>query len=101
VGFRYPVTAAMNRRDSLKVIGAGVLASGPGPSPAPAAHRFPIVNASEHAWVIHDPRFAPDPRLSNCPGTIPDREYSREHLLSEMRTYGIDKVVISQSVTTA
>jgi predicted TIM-barrel fold metal-dependent hydrolase len=86
----------MNRRDYLKLTGAGALAgASPLPSPAAAANRTPIVNAAEHAWVIHDPRFAPDPRLSNCPGSIPDREYSREHLLAEMKTYGIDKVVIS------
>ncbi len=86
----------MNRRDYLKIAGAGALASASSlPTPAPAADRTPIVNAAEHVWVIHDPRFAPDARLSNCPNTTPDREYSREHLLAEMKTHGIDKVVIS------
>jgi len=86
----------MRRRDYLK-LPVGVLAQAglaqPGLSGPAAA--TPIVNGAEHAWVIHDPRFAPDPRLSNCPGSIPDTDYSREHLLAEMRTYGIDKCVIS------
>ena len=84
----------MNRRDYLKLTSASALA-GAVPNPAPAANRTPIVNAAEHAWVIHDPRFAPDPRLANCPNTIPNRDYSREHLLAEMETYEVDKVVIS------
>ena len=83
----------MNRRDALKLAGASLAA--PAASSAAAAGGSPIVNAAEHAWVIHDPRFAPDPRLSNCPNSIPDHDYSREHLLAEMRTHGIDKTVIS------
>lgn len=85
----------MRRRDYLKLTTA-TLAGSAAPLPAPAADAgYPIVNAAEHAWVIHDPRFAPDPRLSNCPNTAPDRDYSRETLLAEMKTYGVDKVVIS------
>jgi len=83
----------MNRREYLKLAGGAALAGGS--LSASAATRTQIVNAAEHAWVIHDPRFAPDPALSNCPNSIPNREYSREHLLAQMNTYGIDKVVIS------
>ncbi len=56
----------------------------------------PVVNAAEHAWVLHDPRFPVTKEMSSCPkGTPPEREYSGEHLLSEMRLYGIDRTVIS------
>lgn len=56
----------------------------------------PVVNAAEHAWVLNDPRFPITKELSSCPrGTPPDRDYSGEHLLSEMRLYGIDRTVIS------
>lgn len=85
----------MRRRDYLKLTATALGGTALPPSAQAAPARTPIVNAAEHAWVIHDPRFAPDPRLSNCPNSIPNREYSREHLLSAMRTYGIDKVVIS------
>ena len=60
------------------------------------AASYPIVNGAEHAWVLHDPRFKPDPCLSNCPGAKPDYEQSAEDLIEHMRTYGVDKVVISQ-----
>ncbi len=59
------------------------------------ATSYPIVNGAEHAWVLHDPRFKPDPRLSNCPGAKPNYEQSAEDLIEHMRTYGVDKVVIS------
>ena len=59
------------------------------------APRSPIVNGAEHAWVIDDPGFPIDPGLSNCPNNKPTRNYSLEHLLAQMRVYGIDKVVIS------
>ena len=55
----------------------------------------PIINAAEHAWVIHDPRFAIDPEVASCPGNLPDREQSAENLLADMRAYGVDRVVIS------
>lgn len=55
----------------------------------------PIINASEHAWVIDDPRFPIDPEISTCPSGKPDRNYSGEHLIAEMDVYGIDKTVIS------
>jgi predicted TIM-barrel fold metal-dependent hydrolase len=93
----------MTRRDSLK-LAAGALSGASAPAAAAAASapphppppaRPPVVNGAEHAWVIHDARFPVDPRYSNCPNSLPDREYSGEHLISEMRTYGIDKTVIS------
>ena len=59
------------------------------------AASYPIVNGAEHAWVLHDPRFKPDPRLSNCPNAKPNYEQSAEDLIEHMRTYGVDKVVIS------
>ena len=55
----------------------------------------PIINAAEHAWVLHDPRFAIDPDISTCPKSKPDCEQSAENLLADMKTYGVDKVVIS------
>jgi predicted TIM-barrel fold metal-dependent hydrolase len=55
----------------------------------------PIVNGAEHAWVIHDARFPIDPELATCPGNLPKHDYSAEYLLSEMRTYKVDHVVIS------
>lgn len=57
--------------------------------------RSTIVNAAEHAWVVHDPRFRIDLQVASCPNNPPKSEYSAEHLLGEMRLYGIDKVVIS------
>jgi len=62
---------------------------------ATAPDPAPIVNGAEHAWVINDPEFPINPSLSNCPGNKPTRNYSLEHLLAQMRVYGIDKVVIS------
>jgi L-fuconolactonase len=55
----------------------------------------PIVNGAEHAWVIHDPTYPIDLEVASCPNHPPKSEYSAEHILSEMRTYGVDKVVIS------
>jgi predicted TIM-barrel fold metal-dependent hydrolase len=60
-----------------------------------AADRSPVINAAEHVWVIHDRRFAPDRELATCPASLPNYEYSGEFLLSEMKTYGVDGVVIS------
>lgn len=64
-------------------------------SGAAAVCRPPVVNAAEHAWVIHDPRFPIDPGVATCPKNLPGYDYSAEFLLSEMRTYGVDHVVIS------
>lgn len=55
----------------------------------------PIVNGAEHAWVIHDPRFPIDLHIASCPSHPPKSEYSAEHIRSEMKIYGVDKVVIS------
>jgi predicted TIM-barrel fold metal-dependent hydrolase len=55
----------------------------------------PIINASEHAWVINDPNFPIVPEISVCPKGDPKSDYSGEHLLAEMKVHGIDKTVIS------
>ncbi len=55
----------------------------------------PVVNAAEHGWVVNDSRFPIDPEVASCPKNLPKHEYSAEYLLSQMRTYGVDKVVIS------
>tara|TARA_B100001123_G_scaffold242690_1_gene271331 strand:+ start:1462 stop:2436 length:975 start_codon:yes stop_codon:yes gene_type:complete len=55
-----------------------------------------IVNGAEHAWVLDNPRFPMNARYSNCPNSRPQRNYSRQHLLAEMKVHGVDKVVISQ-----
>jgi predicted TIM-barrel fold metal-dependent hydrolase len=75
----------MTRREW--VLSAGVAAAQP--------PRAPIVNGAEHAWVLHDKRFPIDSALATCPKNLPKYEYSAEHILSEMRTYGVDHVVIS------
>lgn len=74
----------LTRREML--VSSAALAA---PSPAP------IVNAAEHAWVINDHRFPIDARLATCPNNLPKYDYSAEFLLSEMRTYRVDHVVIS------
>ena len=57
---------------------------------------MPIINAAEHAWVIHDPRFPIIPEEASCGDfLVPKSEYSAEHLIAEMQIYGIDKTVIS------
>lgn len=81
----------MTRREYLALSTAGALAA----SDAAAKEADPIINAAEHAWVLHDERFPINSRLSNCPNNRPDREYSMEHILSRMQLYKIDKVVIS------
>jgi predicted TIM-barrel fold metal-dependent hydrolase len=62
---------------------------------APAAQKAPVVNGAEHAWILHEPRFRPNPKLSNCPNNFPKYEYSGDYLLAEMRTHQVDHVVIS------
>jgi len=59
-----------------------------------AAKNPPVINAAEHAWVI-DGRFAPRAEVATCPTNFPDYDYSGEFLISEMKTYGVDGVVIS------
>ncbi len=76
----------MTRRTAL-TIAAGFAVS--------AAGKTPVINAAEHAWVIHDRRFAPDAEVATCPTSLPNYEYSGEFLVSEMKTYSVDGVVIS------
>lgn len=90
----------MDRRDCLTTLAGGALGAAVIPSQLSAAdekpeQKSPIVNGAEHAWVIDDPKFPINPRLSNCPNNEPKRNYSMEHLLAQMQVYGIDKVVIS------
>jgi len=83
--------AQMTRRQAL--ISTGVIAAA---NARPAQEkRSPVVNGAEHAWVTRDPRFPIDPQLAVCTANLPDYDYSAEYLLSEMRTYGVDHVVIS------
>ena len=56
----------------------------------------PIINAAEHGWVLYDPRFRIGPETSSCPDSAPDYEQSGEDLIAGMKTYGVDRVVISQ-----
>jgi predicted TIM-barrel fold metal-dependent hydrolase len=56
---------------------------------------YPIIDAAEHAWVLHDPRFRIDPGISSCPGSVPDHEQSGEDLIAGMKMHGVDRVVIS------
>ena len=89
----------MNRRDCLKAAAAGALGATALPSGLTAAtedkKQATIVNGAEHAWVMNDPKFPINARLSNCPNNKPTRNYSMQHLLAQMQVYGIDKVVIS------
>ena len=57
----------------------------------PMAHH--IINAAEHAWVLHDPRFPIDAEISSCPNSTPDHEQSGEDLIASMKMYGVDRVV--------
>jgi predicted TIM-barrel fold metal-dependent hydrolase len=75
----------MTRRQVLAVPGA--LAAAP--------QRPPVVNAAEHAWVIHDPRFPINPELATCPGNLPKHDYSAEQITADMKSYNVDHVVIS------
>jgi len=55
----------------------------------------PIINASEHAWTLHDPRFVIDPEVSVCPSHEPDCELTGETLIARMLECNIDRTVIS------
>jgi predicted TIM-barrel fold metal-dependent hydrolase len=57
--------------------------------------RAPVVNAAEHAWVIGNSRYPMPAELSVCPSNPPGHDYSAGFLLSEMKTYSVDHVVIS------
>jgi len=60
-----------------------------------AQPRPPVVNAAEHAWVLHDPRYPVNPDLATCPTNLPKYEYPAEQILADMRTYNVDHTVIS------
>lgn len=64
-------------------------------SPVKSQKAAPIINASEHVWLMNDSRFPIDSEVSTCPGSKPPRDYSGEHLIEEMNIHGIDKTVIS------
>ena len=81
----------MTRRTALACTAAQALR----PALAAPPNRTPVVNGAEHAWVVHDPRFPIDSKTATCPSNLPNYDYSAEYLLSEMRTYGVDHVVIS------
>lgn len=55
----------------------------------------PIINASEHAWTLHDPRFMIDKEISVCPNAMPDCEQTGETLISRMQEFAVDRTVIS------
>ncbi len=57
--------------------------------------KAPVVNAAEHAWAAPGTRFPMTAATAVCPTNLPRHEYSAEYLLSEMRTYSVDHVVIS------
>lgn len=56
--------------------------------------KAPVVNAAEHAWVLNAKYPMPQER-SVCPTSMPKHEYAAEFLMSEMKTYQVDQVVIS------
>ncbi len=58
-------------------------------------NELPIINASEHAWTLHDPRFVIDPQVSVCPNNVPDCEQTGESLIARMLEYNVDRTVIS------
>lgn len=63
--------------------------------PSLTTSSYPIIDAAEHAWVIHDPRFPLVPELASGGGRLPSYEQSADDLLAGMRKYGVDRVVIS------
>src|SRR5262244_3435078 len=79
--------SGMTRRELLAACAPSIAAGQKG--------KAPIVNAAEHAWVTHDPRYAIEPGTATCPANLPNYDYSAEFLLSEMRTYKVDQVVVS------
>jgi predicted TIM-barrel fold metal-dependent hydrolase len=81
----------MTRRTVLGNVAANMLL----PALAAPSNPPPVVNGAEHAWVVHDRRFPIDAKTATCPSNLPNYDYSAEYLLLEMRTYGVDHVVIS------
>ena len=85
----------MTRRTALLSAFGGLGATAIGQQRPGDRSRYRIVNAAEHAWVIHDPRFRIDPEVASCPTNLPKHEYSAEYLLGQMRTHNVDHVMIS------
>jgi predicted TIM-barrel fold metal-dependent hydrolase len=56
-----------------------------------AASKAPVINGAEHAWVARDLKSD----IATCPTNLPGYDYSGEYLLSEMKQYSVDGVVIS------
>ena len=56
--------------------------------------KAPVVNGAEHAWVLNS-KYPMTREMAVCPTNLPAHEYSAEFLLSEMKTYKVDHVVIS------
>ena len=78
----------MLRREFLELAAMGAIRA------APAA--TPVVNGAEHAWVLHDARFRIDPPSRAAPAICRSTVFGAlEYLLSEMRSHGVDHVVIS------
>src|SRR5215467_13057948 len=75
----------LNRRETLAALALA----------AQGQSRAPVVNGAEHAWVVNDPRYPIRQERSVCPSSPPKHDYSAEFLLSEMKTYAVDHVVIS------
>lgn len=71
-----------------------LLASGLGAFASASQAKAPVVNAAEHAWVVNS-KYPMPKEQAVCPTNLPGYEYSAEYLLSEMRTYRVDHVVIS------
>ena len=80
------MTESLNRRQ--------LLLAGLGAAVALPQTKAPVVNGAEHAWVVNT-QYPMSKELAVCPTSIPDHEYSAGFLLSEMKTYKVDHVVIS------
>lgn len=61
----------------------------------PAQTKPPVINCAEHAWVLPNAKYPMTAERAVCPTNLPNHEYSAEFLLSEMRTYKVDGVVVS------
>ena len=77
-----------------QLVAAGLGAAAATPQSASSQSKAPVVNAAEHAWVLNS-KYPMSKEVAVCPATLPDHEYSAEFLLAEMRTYGVDHVVVS------
>jgi len=81
--------------NTLRWTRRGVLAAAAGVVPLQPQTKAPVVNAAEHAWITATAKYPMPPERAVCPTSIPKYEYSAEFLLSEMRAYKVDHVVIS------